>query len=133
MPKLKTHENFYYGASPELIAIARNLRCNMTLSERMLWNILRRKQLNGYRFRRQHPIAYFVADFLCFKPRLIIELDGEVHNKPEQRERDENRTVALEELGFKVIRFKNEEVYNNPTHVIKTILKHINDRLLLPS
>jgi very-short-patch-repair endonuclease len=127
MVRLKSQENFYYGASQELIDRARGLRHNMTDAERVLWNILRRKQLNGYRFRRQHPIARFIVDFLCFKAKLIIELDGGVHQNPEQKEYDENRTHDLEELGFRVVRFQNEEVLFSPQEVINTIEKLISE------
>jgi 5-methyltetrahydrofolate--homocysteine methyltransferase len=113
--------NFYFGASRELILYARELRSKMTLAEEMLWKLLRRKQLQGFRFRRQHPISYYIADFLCFRANLIIEVDGEIHLLEEHKIHDEVRTAYLESLGFRVIRFTNREVLRTPEMVIQKI------------
>jgi very-short-patch-repair endonuclease len=113
--------NFYFGASRELINFARVLRSQMTPAERMLWILLRGKQLDGYRFRRQHPVSYYIADFLCFRAKLIIELDGNIHLKEEQKIHDDVRTEYLKSLGFHVIRFKNDEVLETPEKVIREI------------
>jgi len=101
------------------IETARTLRKNSTEAEIKFWQLVRRKNLFGLKFRRQHPIEYtwdrkksfFIADFYCFEKRLIIELDGEIHKK--EVEKDYLRTEILEKLGYKVIRFKNEEIINN--------------------
>ncbi|MCS4434570.1 endonuclease domain-containing protein [Aquiflexum gelatinilyticum] len=69
-------ENLFYGASPEIFRRARELRKNTTPSENSLWTLLRKKQFEGYKFRRQHPVNKFIADFYCHELRLIIELDG---------------------------------------------------------
>jgi very-short-patch-repair endonuclease len=114
-------ENFYYRACPELIDFARELRLKMTPAEQKMWSLLRRKQLSGYRFRRQHPISHYIADFLCFQATLIIELDGEIHLNPEQKVHDEIRSAYLESLEFRVIRFKNQEVLETPELVISKI------------
>jgi very-short-patch-repair endonuclease len=82
---------------------------------------LRNRQVKGYRFRRQHPIKDFVADFFCYDAMLVIEVDGSVHNDASRRERDEQRTLILKSLGLKEIRFSNEEVINHTDQVIKKI------------
>ncbi len=111
--------SMFYGASPLLFARAKVLRLNMTEAEERLWYYLRKNQLKGYKFRRQHPIKYFIADFYCHQARLVIEVDGEIHNT--QKEYDAGRTYELEELGIIVIRFTNAEVFNNIEKVIEKI------------
>jgi very-short-patch-repair endonuclease len=113
--------NFYFGASPDVNAKARVLRQTMTPAESVLWEHLRRKALEGYRFRRQHPAGRFILDFYCHPLRLAIELDGSVHNLPEQAEYDDGRTAELEHLGITVLRFRNEEILQNIDFVSDTI------------
>jgi very-short-patch-repair endonuclease len=127
MVKLKGREEYpiYYGAKPELLGIAYDLRRTMTEAERALWEKLRNRQVKGYRFRRQHPISEFVVDFFCYEAKLIIELDGEVHNDPFQRERDNERTKMLKSMGLDEIRFRNEEVLTNLEEVVSKILKNL--------
>ena len=95
----------------------------MTECEQALWNILSNKKLNGLRFRRQHPISRYIADFYNHENRLVIELDGEIHDK--QREYDYNRDKFLEASGYKVIRFTNKDIKTNIEEVVRTILKNI--------
>ena len=99
--------------------IARTLRSNMTDTERFVWYRLRKKQFAGYRFRRQHPIGSYVADFV--EARLILELDGGQH--AQQMEKDEERTKCLEQLGFRVVRFWNVDVLKEWAAVAEVILK----------
>ena len=87
---------------------ARILRKNSTDAERKLWQHLRRYQINGYKFRRQHPIGPYVVDFVCFEKRLIIEVDGGQH--AQQVEDDNARTEWLQSQGFQVLRFWNNQV-----------------------
>jgi very-short-patch-repair endonuclease len=99
--------NFYFGASMDLIAKARVLRKNMTPAESILWDHLRRKALEGYRFRRQHPAGRFILDFYCHPLRLAIELDGSVHHLPEQAEYDADRlNLNASELQFSASEMK---------------------------
>ena len=116
----------FQGASPEIFARAKELRKNMTPAEKMLWQRLRNYQLDGFYFRRQHPIKYFIADFYCAKADLIVEVDGGVHNDPDAQEWDINRTAELEKLGITVIRFTNEEVFNDIERVIQKIRQQLN-------
>jgi very-short-patch-repair endonuclease len=127
--KMKRIEQpFYYDASIEIIRRAAALRKNQTDAEKVLWIAISKGQLNGLHFRRQHPINKFIVDFYCHEILLIIELDGDIHNKPEVAERDEGREHELRRLGLHVIRFSNYEVLNNLQQVlakIKTFAKDI--------
>lgn len=100
------------------------LRKNPTPAEQILWQVVRNKQLGGYKFRRQHIIHVFIVDFVCIKANLVIEVDGRIHDF--QREYDEARTNYLNSMGFNVIRFKNEEVQNNIAWIKDEIIKHLN-------
>ena len=109
------------------IALARGLRKNQTKAEKILWQRLRNKQMMGYRFLRQRPVYYkndnkykfFVADFFCFKLRLIIEVDGGIHQT--QEDYDQKRTELLQSKNFVVLRFSNEEIEMNVTPVTNKI------------
>ena len=98
---------------------ARNLRRNLTDAEVFLWQRIRGRRLLGYRFRRQAPIAQFVVDFVCFEAQLIIELDGGQHQA--QMIHDARRTRILQEQGFMVLRFWNDEVFRETTSVLERI------------
>ena len=95
----------------------------MTNVERLLWQALRGKQLNGYRFRRQHPIGKYIADFACIAQRIVIELDGGQHQ--EQCEYDEQRTAFFRVGGWQVLRFWNNDVLNNLDGVLLTITNNL--------
>jgi very-short-patch-repair endonuclease len=95
------------------ISKAKVLRLNETEPEQILWSWLRKKQLGGYKFRRQEPIGKYIVDFVCFDKRLIIEVDGGQHNEPRIIENDEKRTEWFESQGFKMLRFWNNEVKEN--------------------
>src|SRR6187455_1735824 len=102
-------------------AQARHLRRSMTDAERKLWQLLRRKQLAGFRFRRQAPIGPFIADFFCPQSKLIIELDGAPHADEERGYRDATRTSWLEQHGCRVIRIWNTNVFKHPAEVTEAI------------
>ncbi len=95
-------------------------RREMTESERVLWEALRKLNC-GYHFRRQHSIGDYITDFICLKRKLVIEVDGGYHNEPMQQQDDQMRTDFLESIGYTVIRFKNEEIYNNLNEVVMRI------------
>ena len=105
------------------VMAARKLRQEETEAEKVLWNALRGKRLNGLKFRRQHPYEKTVLDFFCVEHQLVIELDGSVHDLPDQSEHDEERTRFLNEHGLKVVRFRNEEILNSLPAVLQKILK----------
>jgi very-short-patch-repair endonuclease len=92
------------------LAHARRLRRDMTNAEAMLWKLLRGAQLDGMKFRRQVPIGSYIADFLCFQHRLIVELDGPPHDDDERKDRDSARDAWLREQGYQVVRFPNDLV-----------------------
>lgn len=107
---------------PLLKEYAATHRAQPTQAEEVLWEILKSKSLEGYKFRRQHIIDRYIADFVCLKHRLIIEVDGLIHTHPDHQVSDEVRTSWLKELGFNVLRFTNEEVINNVEETKSKIL-----------
>ena len=123
LPKWQTASDSSYGLLKEL---AKKQKENPTEAEVFLWKNLKDKQLHGYKFRRQHIIGQFIADFVCIKKRLVIEVDGGYHSLPEVQISDEQRSAILKEQGFKVIRFSNEEVINNIDSVLYKITTVLN-------
>jgi very-short-patch-repair endonuclease len=120
-------KTMYFKASPRTLETARLLRNHMNYYEKLLWERLKGKQLNGIRFRPQHPIDIFIADFYCHKARLVIELDGEIHKK--QKDYDIGRSAELERYGIEVIRFLNNEVEKDMENVLTKIKMTIEKRL----
>ncbi len=104
--------------------IARKLRKNMTFAERLLWNIIRKKGL-GIKFRRQESIGKYIVDFVSYDKKLIIEIDGGQHN---ENKTDIIREKYLNNMGFKIIRYWNNEVINNIRGVLSDIEKHIKEQ-----
>ena len=127
MKKLKPNhdEGMWKGAPSDSFTKAQFLRRNETKAEKLLWEKLRNNQLEGLKFRRQHPVNIYIADFYCHKFKLIIELDGDYHNQEEQKQKDEVRTEVLRLNGLKIIRFKNEEVEQDINQVLITIKNKI--------
>ncbi|MBN2767293.1 MAG: endonuclease domain-containing protein [Paludibacteraceae bacterium] len=119
----------FYGALPIHFELAKKLRNNQTEAELYLWDNLQRLTYLNIRFKRQHPVLYFIADFYCHKAKFIIEVDGGYHDIPEQYLYDRNRENELNELGLKVVRFTNEEVLNSIEKVLKTIENEIKERI----
>lgn len=99
----------------------KKLRKSLTPAEAFLWKHLRNSKLEGRKFRRQHSIENYIADFYCPQERLIIELDGQVHFNEAAREYDKKRTEDLNMLGIRVIRFENKVVFDNLDFVIQEI------------
>ena len=104
-----------------LKATRENLRKNLTESELVLWEVLKDKKLCGRKFRRQHSIGHYIADFYCTSERLVIELDGQHHFTPEGLAKDLDRDIHLAMMNIKMLRFENKEVLNNLTNVLKVI------------
>ncbi|MGI9651891.1 endonuclease domain-containing protein [Chryseobacterium sp. RLHN22] len=129
MKKFKPNyqEGMWKGAPSSSFLKAQALRKNETEAEKILWERLRNNQLKGYKFRRQHPISLFIADFYCHQLKLIIEIDGEYHHLPEQIEKDLERTQILESNDLQLIRFTNEEVQENLEDVIAKITLKIDE------
>lgn len=125
-----TERTMFYGAKPEIFRKAKILRTNMTPSEILLNEKLRNNQILGLRFKAQHPINQFIVDFYCHPLKLVIEVDGEIHNLKSTKEYDDNRTIELEKFGLEIIRFTNKEITENIdaviekiTHICRTIIK----------
>ena len=115
--------DMFYGAKRTIFQNACELRKEMTQAEKLLWSRLNKSKL-GVRFKAQQPIDIFIADFYCHKYKLVIEVDGEIHES--QKEYDENRTAELERFDLKIIRFTNDEVLKDIERVIEEIKRHIN-------
>jgi len=88
-----------------------------------MWAVLRDRRLEGIKFRRQSPLSIFVADFFCHELKLVVELDGEIHNDPRQAAHDENRDFYLRSIGCTILRFPNRELFENREVVLTRILE----------
>jgi len=122
---MREHFPYYYNARKKTFNNAKRLRKEPTAAEKFLWQILRRKAVQGYKFRRQHPIDRYVADFYCHKARLVIEADGEVHDLEEVKRKDANRDAVMKKYGLTILRFKNEDVLFNAHIVVEEIEKYL--------
>ena len=120
-PLPKSKFPMYYNANENILDKAKELRDTETRAEKLLWDQLRAKKLSGFKFRRQHAIERFIADFYCHKAKLVIEVDGGIHNKPEVEERDKNRTAEIDKYDINIIRFTNQEIFNSMDKVIEKI------------
>ena len=122
-------ENLFKGASTKAFENARSNRKTAPETEKLMWEELRGKKINGYKFRRQHPIDTFIADFYCHEKKLVVEINGEYHFQNDQPQYDTWRTEILENLGITVIRFSNYEVENEMervTNLLKKLLQNEN-------
>jgi very-short-patch-repair endonuclease len=108
--------------------LAKGLRRNQSDAEERLWMILRSRQLNGLKFRRQHPVGNYIVDFICLDEMLIIEADGGQHNDEPMIEKDNRRQRWLESEGFQVIRFWNNDILQNPEGVVFRIMEILEER-----
>jgi very-short-patch-repair endonuclease len=105
--------------------IARGLRHDQTDTERLMWSFLRAKRFEGFKFRRQHPVAAYVLDFYCGKFKLCIELDGGQHHTPEGIEKDQRRDEVLRGLGVTVLRFEDRAFFKNRESVMGMIWEEL--------
>ena len=122
-------ENMFYGASPMIFELAKKLRNNVTNEEMILWGTLKVK-FPTLKFRRQHPISNYIADLYCHSKKLVIEIDGSIHNLEEVKLNDMQRQKDLEDLGIIVIRFTNKEIRNNIGQVLQIIEVTLNNHKL---
>lgn len=111
--------------SKEILEKAKELRSSQTDAEGLLWHYLQNKQLNGYKFRRQQAIGSYIVDFVCLEKKLVIELDGGQHGENESVKYDQKRTGFLNQSGFEVLRFWNDEVFKNMESVLDLVLFHL--------
>jgi cyclase len=110
----------FYKADSLIFDKARDLRNKLTPAEQTFWLRLE-EQFPEYKFRRQHPISIYIADFYCHKLKLVIEIDGSIHDSDEAKLADEKRQKYLEDLNLTVIRFTNEQIRSEVENVIKVI------------
>jgi very-short-patch-repair endonuclease len=110
----------------DLKQLRQSLRNGSTPAERKLWNALKHGNLDGYKFRRQHSVGRYIVDFYCPNQRLAIELDGDSHFTDEAIKYDLERTIFLNALNIRVLRFLNSDVYENLDVVCETILEEMN-------
>jgi len=116
----------FEGASFLLFENAKQLRNKKTPAEEVMWMHLR-KGISGYKFRRQHPIGTYIADFFCHKAKLIVEIDGSIHNNDEIKKNDFIRESDLEKLGYTIGRFTNDEVSKQIETVLNKISEIVNN------
>jgi cyclase len=117
-------KGMFYKADPLIFSKARELRNKLTPAEQVFWLRLK-EQFPEYKFRRQHPISIYIVDFYCHKLKLVIEIDGSVHDSEEAKLDDEKRQNDLENLNLTVIRFTNNQVKNEIELVIEKIFSTI--------
>ncbi len=127
----------YMWADPGTYRIVKEFaetnRSTPTEAEIVLWELVKSKKLSGFKFRRQHIIGSYITDLVCLDRKLVIEIDGLIHQLPENKEADENRTLWLNEKGFKVIRFTNDEVLYKTDETLDSILAALNSQPSLKS
>lgn len=119
-------DGMFNEANHLMFELAKDLRRNMTEAEMLLWNYLK-NGVHGLKFRRQHPIGIYIADFYCHKIKLIVEIDGGVHDKKEIKEYDLKRENDLKNWGYKIIRFTNERVFSEINNVLAEINSTVED------
>ena len=129
---VKDDNRFFRTAHPDRYAILKVNSCSnrktMTHEEMLLWEHLRNSKL-GVKFRRQHAIGDYIADFACISLGIVIEVDGDYHDSTEQKKEDEIRTMQLNALGFEVIRFSNEDINCRIESVLELLKEKINSPL----
>ncbi len=123
LQKKTIERQMFYGANPEIFENAKELRKNMTVAEKILWEYLSNNKIDGFRFKSQHPISRFIADFYCHKAKLVIEIDGGYHLSKAQKELDKGREAEFENFGLRIIRFNNSQVEEDIGFVINEIKK----------
>jgi very-short-patch-repair endonuclease len=101
--------------------LAKEFRHNLTRAETILWSRLRREAIARMRFRRQHPIGSYVADFACIPAMLVVEVDGGTHSTAEELEHDRRRDAYMRSLGWRIVRVQNDDIYRNSDRVLDMI------------
>ncbi len=120
--RVRVSKNITMPYPHHIIEVARKLRKNATPAERLLWEHLRNRKLGGLKFGRQHPFGRYVADFYCAELKLVLEIEGDVHEEAGQQEYDRTRFEELELRGLRILRFSNSEVLQATGKVLQKIL-----------
>jgi len=118
----------FSGACGYIFSQAKTLRKQQTFAEEILWHYLRTKPY-GFKFRRQHPYSIYVLDFYCYSLKLVIEVDGSIHNLEEVKQKDKSRQKQLESEGLIFLRILNEEIIKTPEKVIRKIENFIKEKI----
>ncbi|MGC2423642.1 MAG: endonuclease domain-containing protein [Nitrospirota bacterium] len=105
-----------------ILDLAREFRQKPTMTENFLWHCIRDRQIKGYKFRRQHPIGRYIADFYCHEASLVVELDGKYHSVEDQKEYDKARDEELTLRGLRILHVPSKEVVLNPEKVLIDII-----------
>lgn len=124
IPKRPQEYPFFHEAKAGTFQNAAQLRKTSTEAEKVLWEQLRGRKLNGLKFRRQHCIHQFIADFYCHELKLVIELDGSIHHLRDVAQYDDYREKLIMEYGLKVLRFSNDDVFNDIDEVLQKIMEY---------
>jgi len=114
------NDGMFAGATPIIFELAKDLRRNMTAAEKYLWHHLK-NGIHGCKFRRQHPISNYIADFYCHKCKLILEVDGNIHEITEVKQYDKERENNLVNSGYRIVRVTNSQVLKNLDSVLVQI------------
>ena len=117
----------YHHQRASIVDRAKDLRKRQTEAEAVLWEELRKRKLGGCKIRRQHPLGSYIADFYCSEKKLVIEIDGGIHDDKAVKEYDEIRQKAIEFYGIKVIRFRNEDVFSRMEFVLDEIERNLDE------
>lgn len=123
MKKPRQYRGGYQFAG--LAGLARDLRAKQTSAEALLWQLLRNRQFLGHKFRRQHQIGEYVADFYCHEAQLVIECDGLIHSENEHWHHDQARDAYMIGNGFRILRFTNDQILDDTDSVLEEISKYL--------
>jgi very-short-patch-repair endonuclease len=115
--------NRYFSNKSVFKKFRKKLRNQSTSAEATLWGLIKNRNLDGRKFRRQHSLGTYIVDFYCSEEKLIIELDGDLHGEYFKIEEDKSRDDSLERLGYKILRFENRIVFQDPDYILKEIRK----------
>jgi Uncharacterized protein conserved in bacteria len=113
----------YRRSRGSIVRVAKNLRKQMTEAEAILWKCLRGKKLNGYKFYRQVPIDRFIVDFYCPEKKLVVEVDGSIHEEKDVAEHDKDRDETFRDKGLRVLHIPNQEIFYDLPRVCDRIVK----------
>jgi imidazole glycerol-phosphate synthase subunit HisF len=125
------NRSMFYESSPIIFANAKRLRNEPTASEIIFWGLLK-QHFADFRFKRQHPVSQYIADFYCHKLRLVVEIDGGIHLSKDAIKNDKLRDEFMNSLNLKIIRFTNDEVCKNGEEVVKK-LRELIEKIKIPN
>lgn len=116
---------YFHGANKETKKFAKDLRHNSTSAKDLFWKMARNRKILNLKIRRQHPIGKYIADFYCDELKLVIEIDGSIHDLENIKQKDLIRDNFMKEEGLHILRFSNEDVFSNPHLIEEGIKKHM--------